>query len=357
VVSGGLITDPLIAERILEEGLVDMVFVGRQLIADPDWPNKVRRGQLEDIRVCCHCMDGCIGRINLNQTLWCSVNPMTGFEYRWVDEQALPKASGKKEVLIVGAGPAGLEAARICAIRGHEVSVIDRGDIIGGTAVIASVPSFKKGHKKLIEWYKTQLEKLNVRVQLNTGATPALIRQKAPDVVILATGSKPVLPDIPGIEQAVVADEVFLGKKEIGTNVVIIGGGFVGLDAALWLIKWGKKVTVVEALSEAGADITTSLVRLSFFKKPGGLLDKYDIGVITGSPVIAVRADGVETVDRLGCRTFIGADTVVSAVGRCSVLDSELRDIVEEVHVIGDAREPRKIIDAIHEGFMVALDI
>ena len=356
IVSGGLLTDPVIAERILEDELVDMVFVGKQLIADPDWPNKVKSGRLEDIRPCCACMDGCIGRIFLMKTVWCCVNPMTGFEYRWANEEALPKPAKSKKVLVVGAGPGGLEAARICAIRGHQVSIIDKADKVGGTLNIASIPSFKKRYRQLIKWYNTQLNKLGVEIQLDTEATVSLIKQKAPDAMVLATGSEPVIPDIPGITKAATADDVLLGKEKVGQGVVIIGGGFVGLDTALYLAKQGKKVTVVEALPEVGTDMEPS-VRMSFFRKPGGLIDKYKITIMTQSPVIEVKDNGVEIVDALGCRKLVEADTIICAVGRKSVLNSKLMEDIEEVYVIGDARAPRKTIDAIHEGFITALDV
>jgi NADPH-dependent 2,4-dienoyl-CoA reductase/sulfur reductase-like enzyme len=282
---------------------------------------------------------------------------MTGFEYRWTNEEALPKPAKKKKVLVVGAGPGGLEAARISAIRGHEVVVLEKADKVGGTANIASVPGFKKRNGQLIDWYRTQLEKLGVEILLNTGATVNLVKERGPDVLVMATGSEPVMPDIPGITKAATADDVLLGMKEVGQNVIIIGGGFVGLDTALWLAKLGKKITVVEALAEAGMDMEKNTIRISFFRKKEGLIDKYKIAVMTRSPVVEVRDNGVEVVDELGCREFIAGDTVISAVGRCSVLDSRLMEDIEDVYVIGDAKEPRKIIDAIHEGFTTALDI
>ena len=356
VASGGLLTDPLLAERLLEEGVLDMVWVGRQLIADPDWPNKVRRGQLEDIRPCTICNDGCIGRVFLNQTVWCTVNPLSGFEWRWANEEALPKPAKSKKVLVVGAGPGGLEAARICAIRGHQVSVIEAIDKIGGTVNIASVPSFKKRWCKLIEWYGGQLRKLGVEIRLNTRATVSLINKEAPDAVVIATGSEVAIPDMPGILKAVTVEDVLLGKREVGQKVVIIGGGLEGLDTALYLAKQGKRVTVVEALPEVGAGMETTTY-MTFFRKSGGLIDKYKITILTQSPVIEVKDNGVEIVDPLGCRKLIEGETVICAVGRKSVRDSELMEDIEEVYVIGDAREPRKIIDAIHEGFIAGLDI
>jgi len=356
VVSGGLISDPIIAERLLEEGALDMVWVGRQLIADPDWPNKVRTGQLEDIRPCCACNDGCLGMVSTNKAIWCTVNSMTGFEYRWTNENALPKPAKSKKVLIVGAGPGGLEAARICAVRGHQVSIVDSADKVGGTVNIASIPSFKKRWGKLIGWYGTQLSKLGVEIQLNTKATASLIKKKAPDVLVLAIGSEPVIPDIPGIEKAAGVDDVLLGRKKTEQKVVIIGGGLEGLDIALHLAKQSKKVTIAEALPEVGANLEVS-TQMSFFRKNEGLVDKYKITIMTESPVIKVKDNGVEIVDKLGCRKLIEGDTVICAAGRKSVLNNELGAGIAEVHVIGDARAPRKITDAIHEGFTAALDI
>jgi 2,4-dienoyl-CoA reductase-like NADH-dependent reductase (Old Yellow Enzyme family)/thioredoxin reductase len=356
VASGGLLTDPVIAERLLQEGALDMVFIGRQLIADPDWPNKVRTGRLEDIRPCTACNDGCIGRLFLSQTVWCTVNALSGFEYRWLNDDALPRPAKRKKVLIVGAGPGGLEAARICALRGQKVSVVDGADKIGGVVNIASLPSFKKRWGKLIEWYDTQLKKLGVKIRLKTKATVGLVKKEAPDALVLATGSRPIIPDIPGIARAITVDDVLLSKKKIGRNVVIIGGGSGGLDTALYLAKQGKKVTIVEAMSEVGVEMETT-TQMSFFRKPGGLIDKYKITMMTKSPVVEVKDNGVVVVDAFGCRRVVEGDTVICAVGRESVLDSELMQGMEEAYVIGDAREPRKIIDAIHEGFTAALDM
>jgi 2,4-dienoyl-CoA reductase-like NADH-dependent reductase (Old Yellow Enzyme family)/thioredoxin reductase len=355
VASGGLLIDPFLAEKLLEEGALDMVFIGRQLMADPDWPNKVRSGRLEDIRPCVACNDGCVGRIISNQPVWCSVNSLCGFESRWANEESLPKPSQKKKVLVIGAGPGGLEAARIAALRGHAVSVIEKADKIGGTLNLASIPSFKQRYRQLIEWYRTQLDKLKVTITLKKVATADLIKQQAPDAIILATGSEPVCPEIPGIERATMADDILLGKQQAGQKVVVIGGGFVGLDLALYLAKQGKKVTIVEALPEAGTDLEIT-VRLSFFRS-GGLLDKYGITVITEAPVVEVKDGGVEVTDKAGERRFLEADSVVCAVGRQTTPHADLVNGIDEVYVIGDARAPRKSHDAIHEGFTAGLEV
>jgi 2,4-dienoyl-CoA reductase-like NADH-dependent reductase (Old Yellow Enzyme family)/thioredoxin reductase len=356
IVSGGLIADPLTAENALEEGMVDMVFVGRQLLADPEWPNKARNGRIEDIRPCTACNDGCVGRVFLNQTVWCTVNPLSGNEYRWPTDDALPKAVNPKKVLIIGAGPAGLEAARISAIRGHEVTVLEQNREVGGTTNIYTTLSFKKRWRKLIQWYHHQLQKLDVEIKLHTKATPALIKKLAPDTLIMATGSSPLIPRIPGIDKALIVDHVLTGNTPVGKTVVIIGGGNVGLDTAIYLSKKDKKVTVVEALPEVGSDLEPT-AKLTFFRKSSGLLDRYQITILTNSPVIEVLDRGVEIVDSVGGRRLISCESVICAVGRKPILLKELEDGIRDVHVIGDAKAPRKIIDAIHEGFMTALVI
>jgi len=356
IISGGLITDPFMAEKLLEEGALDMVFVGRQLIADPDWPNKVKNGKLDDIRPCVACNDGCVHRTFISKPVWCTVNPINGMEYRWPNEEALPKPVNRKKVVIIGAGLGGLEAARICAIRGHFPIIIEQASEIGGTINLTKSMSFKKRWQQLIRWYETQLSKLDVEIRLNTRATLEILKKEAPDAIVVATGSEPIIPTIKGIEKAVIVDDVLLGKKTTGQNVLIIGGGHIGLDVALYLAKKGKKVTIIEVLTEVGTDMETT-TQLSFFRKPGGLLHKYGITIMTNSPVIEVKDNGVEIVEQLGKMEFVPGDTVICAAGRKAVASNEFVDNFEEVYVIGDARKPRKIIDAIHEGFTAARDI
>jgi 2,4-dienoyl-CoA reductase-like NADH-dependent reductase (Old Yellow Enzyme family)/thioredoxin reductase len=358
VCSGGLILDPKTAEKVLEENMVDMVFLGRQLIADPDWPIKVMNGKLDDIRPCIACNDGCLGEIFNYRTGRCSVNPLVGYEYKYEIEEKLPAALKKKKILVIGSGPAGLEFARIAAIRGHEVSIVEEDGKIGGTLNIASTPPFKKRLKKLIDWYGIQLKKLGVKITFNTKGTVKLIEKYNPDVVIIATGSEPLIPNIPGIENAVPAEDVLVGKKTIGNDVIIIGGGLVGCETALHLSKQGKNVTLIEALPEVARDM--EITSKMFFTDPRiGLFRKYKIKVVMNRPVIEVKKDGVTLTDALGRREFIKGDIVIYAVGRTSRLNKELVEELKksgkEVYIIGDAKEPRKAFDAIHEAFFTAI--
>lgn len=360
VISGGLIVDPKIAVDAIEKGYVDAVFIGRQLIADPEWPRKVMEGRIEDIRPCQACNDGCVGgRLFLDKPSWCAVNPLCGFEYKWPSEEYLPKAPVKYKVLIIGGGPAGLEAARISAIRGHDVVLVEKEKKLGGTAKVAAVPRFKKRVAKLIKWYETQLSKLGVKVITGKEVDEKFIEEIKPDVVVIATGSKPLIPSIPGVGNAVIADDVLLGKAKVGNKVIIVGGGLVGVETALYLAQQDKEVTIVELQPELAPDLEP--VSKIALVRPGGLLEKYKIKALTCTPVIEIEKDKVVIFKPPAKKEAITADTVILAVGREPVLDNKIveaaRKIAKRVYVIGDAKEPRKIIDAIHEGFFTALYI
>jgi len=365
IISGGLVTSPEVAERAIAEGYVDAVFLGRQLIADPEWPKKVAEGRVADIRPCIMCNEGCIGnRVFMGKPTWCTVNPLSGWEYRWRSEEEIPRASVKKRVLIIGGGPAGLEAARVAALRGHEVTLVDENEQLGGILRYTSKLDFKQRLAKLVAWYERQLERLGVKVVKGRRADEGLLEELKPDVVVVATGSKPLTPKIPGVENAVMADDVLLGKVQPGAKVVIVGGGLVGVELALHLAKQGKDVTVVEALPEIARDLEPiSKIALTRPRGPWpeGLLWKYNVKVLTSSPVVEVRKDGVVVVREMLRLETIPADTVILAVGRVANVDPALleaaRRVAKEVYVIGDAKSPRKVIDAIHEGFFTALSI
>jgi len=365
VISGGLIVSPEVAEKAIAEGYVDAVFVGRQLIADPEWPRKVAEGMLDDVRPCLACNEGCIGnRVFFGKPTWCAVNPLSGWEYRWLSEESIPKTSTKKKVLIVGGGPAGLETARVAALRGHDVTLVDENNQLGGILRYASKPDFKYRLAKLIAWYENQLGKLGVKVVKGRRVDVKFLEELKPDAIVVATGSKPLIPKIPGVENAVTADDVLLEKVRVGERVVVVGGGLVGVELALYLAKQGKEVTVVEALPEIARDLEPiSKIALTRVRGPWpeGLLWKYNITILTSTPVVEVKKDGVVVLREMLKLETIPADTVILAVGRVSNIDSETLEaakrIAREVYVIGDAKNPRKVIDAIHEGFFTALNI
>lgn len=363
VISGGLVITPTVALDAVKNGFVDAVFIGRQLIADPEWPRKVKEGRLDEIRPCIACNE-CVGsRLFAGKPVWCAVNALVGFESRWPGDESIPKTPRRRRILVIGGGPAGLEAARVAALRGHEVVLVDENEELGGTTRISSKPKFLTGDKsriaKLIEWYARQVEKLGVKVLLRTKATPKLVEELKPDVVIVATGSTPLIPKIPGVENAVVADDVILGKSKVGGRVIVIGGGLVGIETALHIAAQGGKVTIVEALPQIARDLEP-VSQLALLKRDG-LLAKHGVQVVANATVIEIGKNGVEIVRPPLERCFLEADHVVLAAGRLPNVNRELVDAAQrvagEVYLVGDARGARKIIDAVHEAFFVALSV
>ena len=355
VISGGMISNPEDALKFITKGYMDMVFIGRQLLADPDWPKKVKENRIDEIRPCIACNE-CVERIFFSRPVVCSVNPLKGLESRYASEEYIPRALNRKRILVVGAGPAGLEFARIARLRGHDVIVIDKEKEIGGTLRIASIPDFKKRLEKLIKWYRVELKRLNIELKLGVELTLDLVKEIKPDIVIIATGSRPVIPRIPGVENAVIADDVLIGKVSVGGKVIVIGGGLVGCEIALYLAKQGKDITLIEALPDIAIG-EPFINRLAIMK----LLKRYNVKVLTRNPVVEIRKGEIDMVNELGIRTTLRADTIVIAVGRRPNISEELikniKDMNIDVHIIGDAKEARKIINAIHEGFFTAITI
>ncbi len=352
VLTVGRLGIPELAEKIIEEGKADIVALGRALLADPDWPIKVQEGRIEDIRPCLGCHDGCMGRISELKSLSCAVNPANGRERLY----ELRPASKSKRVLVAGGGVAGMEAARVAAIRGHEVTLYEKGESLGGHLIEASVPDFKKDLERLISWYKTQLKKLGVEVKLETEVTPELVERENPDEVFIATGSNPIIPDIPGIERPNVATciDLLLGKKEAGGSVLVVGGGLVGCEIALWLAKQGKKVTVVEMLPEvmtAGLPVPHEN-RIMLLD----LLAVNNVEIIANAVMQEVTVDGVIITGKTFKRRAIKADTVALAVGLKAddKLYNSLRREVTHLHALGDCREPGNIMGAIWDSYEVA---
>lgn len=344
IIAVGRINDPYLAEKILEEKKADMIAMGRALIADPELPNKLQRGSPEDVRRCIACLDGCIARVLANRTLMCTVNPAVG---RW---DVLRRRNGpveRKKIAVIGAGPAGLEAARAAAVKGHEVTIIDRGGDVGGTVNIASIPEFKSELRELSSWYRKQLSKLRVEMLLNTEATPELVRALKPDAVVIATGSSPLVPDVPGADYAIRGDEALLKDHTSGKNVVVVGGGIEGCEIALYLSTSARRVILLEALDDIA--VSAFCVNRAVIKE---MLRERAVEVLIGMKVIEIRSNGAVATDKQGIQHFIEGESVVLACGRRSsnILLNELKNDFE-VHIIGDALQPRKIIDAIHEGF------
>ncbi len=354
VITVGRINNPLLAENILQEGKADLVAMGRALIADPELPNKAREGRFDDIQMCIAC-NHCFDTIFQKVKITCQVNATFGNEA----EYAITPAKKPKKVLVAGGGPAGLEAARVAALRGHKVSLYEEGDRLGGQLLLAAIPPHKGEIDNLTRFLAGQVVKLGVEVNVGQKITPNLVSEIKPDAVIVATGATPIVPNIPGVGQSNVsmARDVLAGRKELGKRVVIIGGGRVGCETAEFLSSQGngKKVTIVRVTGAGpmAGDVgqTTRGLLLNRLQDSG-------VRIETNAKAEKITSSGV-VISTDGKQDFIEADSVVLAT--VSKPDNELAEQLEgkvaELYVIGDCAKPRRIQDAIHEGFRVGREL
>ncbi len=341
------------AEEALQMGKADLVALGRTLIADPELPNKLASGRIEDIKPCIRGNEGCLSRFDTAETQRCEVNPVCGRE----GEFKITPAASKRSVMIVGGGIAGLEAARVTALRGHEVTIVEKVERLGGHLIEASVPEFKEKTKQLLDWAINQVHKGGVKIQLKTEATPSLIKQAKPEVLIVAVGSDFIIPPVPGCDKscAIVADNVLLGKQAVGDKVVVVGAGLIGCETALYIAdELKKQVTIVEMLDEMLVGVS-GMVQAALTER----LQKAGVEIHIGWHLDEIADKGVICIDKKCQRREIEADTVVLATGlgaRTEVVE-QFKGLAPEVYVIGDCVEARKIYHCFEDAWRVALQI
>lgn len=380
VIACNRINNPMLAEKILRQGSADIIGFARGLIADPYLPEKIAQGKFDDITQCIGCNQGCFDHVFLGQPVECMVNPRAGHE------KEIPlniRTDSPKKVIVIGGGPAGLSAAKTAAESGHSVTLYEKSNTLGGQLNIAGAPDERKEFLNLKNTLEKQTE--NAGVEIHTTAdmdAESILREKA-DAVIIATGGKPIKPAIPGIDSGnvVQAWDVLSGKADVGNEIIIIGGGAVGIETALFLARIGtispetlqfllindaedvdtlkslskrgiKHITIIEMLPSAGKDIgkTTRWVAMDS-------INRYGVKILTSTKALEIRPDGILT-EKDGIKELIKCDTVVLAVGTASenILENKLKDKVRTI-VVGDAQKPRKAYDAIHEGFHAARSI
>lgn len=355
VVACNRINTPEMAEAVLAEDRADLVGMARAFVADPEYLRKAKEGRTRDIMTCIACNQGCFDHVFMLKPITCTLNPRVGRER----ETELVPAGRRKKVLIAGGGPAGMEASWVAARRGHEVVLAESSGELGGQGNIAAVPPGREEWSEMVRSLARHVEKEGAEVRLNTTVTPALVRELEPDAVVLATGAGQVVPRIEGMDgpNVVYAWDVLSGEADTQDTIVVVGGGAVGLETAMFLAEMGKDVTVVEMLEKCGADIGLS-TRWTI------LQDARTLGVKTeqGRCVDSIDSKGVNTSGAGGVRRF-DAETVVIAVGSCpnNALEKELSGdgISEDIKIfkVGDCVEARKALDAIKEGFEAGLSL
>lgn len=352
VIMAGRVDNPDTALDCLEKDVCDMISLGRPTLADPDIVNKIRTGKLAQIRPCISCQEGCMGRIQTYSLINCAVNPQAGKERL----NKLNPVVRRKKVLVVGGGVAGCEAARVLAERGHEPVLYESTDRLGGNLIPGGAPSFKEDDLALAKWYADELNRLGVKVHLNTKAGEKEILDKSYDAVIMATGSRPKRFSLGDDDKVYSAEEVLLGKKDAGNTVVVVGGGLVGCELALDLAMKGKKVTIVEALGKLLA------VNGPLCSANREMLEKLipfnGIDVCCNAKVTGFKNGVLSATVESGTKEF-KADSVVLCVGYSSEnsLYNQFKDCLDEVYLLGDARQVSNIMYAIWDAFEVANNI
>ena len=347
---GGL-NDPRQMEKIIADGKADIVYMARALLADPFLPRKVMANKDEDIVKCLRCFT-CMAERAATSTRRCTVNPIIGRELEGCE---VPKAPESKKVVVVGGGPGGLKAAHTAALRGHQVILMEKESELGGILKSEQALPFKREMYELSLTFAKQCREAGVEIRLNTEATMELVESESPDAVIIAAGSRPLVLTIPGIdrENVTIVNNYYLEKEKVGDEVVVLGGGLAGCEAAIHLAQEGKKVTIVEMRDELAPDANVRH-RPLLLKQIEGLAE-----VRAGLKGMEVTAQGVVCEDREGQRHLVKGSSVICALGQRARTDvaEALRDTAPYVAVIGDCAKVSTITNAVYQGYHAALDI
>jgi 2,4-dienoyl-CoA reductase-like NADH-dependent reductase (Old Yellow Enzyme family)/thioredoxin reductase len=351
IANGSLNTAELIEEVVASEK-ADFVALGRPLYADPSLPNKMLEGKPEDIAPCIRCNEGCVERSRKTfQSVQCTVNPSLGME----DMRKIVRAAKGRKVVIVGGGPAGMEAAIVSALRGHKVTLFEKRKL-GGALVEASIPDFKTDIRNLISYFSTQIEKLGIEVR-HQEATPRGIAEGGFDAAIIAIGSNFARLDVRGIDNPIVSDAlaVLRGEVKLGNTIIVVGAGYVGLELALYLAEQKRQVTSIECRDEYYSDFERGTLNAMLER-----FGKCNFTVHTGRLLDSVLDKGAVITDRFGKKEEIPGDNVILATGfepQTGFLEKISSISQMPLFAVGDCVKPRKIFEAIHEGYMAGVSV
>lgn len=350
VITVGRYTEPQFAELMVKQGRCDLVAFGRQSLADPAMPKKAAEERLEDMIPCIACLQGCVANMYAGQPICCLANPFLGHE-----SEPVQKAEKPKKVMVIGGGVAGLCAAFIAQERGHDVTLYEESDRLGGNMRLAAYPPGKGDITNLIRSYITRCEKAGVTIRKGCPVTLDMIRSEAPDSVIIATGSKTLILPIEGIDDPAIihGSDLLDGKRSAGKKVLVVGGGMVGCETAAFLGEQNHEVTVIEFRDTVGADVIHEH-RVYLMED----FQKYGIKEITGAKVCRFFPDGVEYETADGSRHETrGYDSVILSMGfrNHDPFGDAVKEIVEDTHVIGDAVKARRALDATREAYEAAV--
>lgn len=352
VITVGRYTEPYYAELLLREGRADLVAFGRQSLADPHMPEKAMNDNLEDLVPCIACLQGCVANMYKGEPICCLVNPFLGHE-----AQGYPKAEKSKKVMVIGGGVAGMCAAFVAAERGHDVSLYERTDKLGGNMRLAAYPPGKGDITNMIRSYIVRCEKAGVKIHMNTTVDLEMVKAEKPDAVIVSTGSRTLILPIEGIENPAIihGSDLLDGKRAAGKKVLVVGGGMVGCETAAFLGEQQHDVTVIEYRDTVGADVIHEhrVFLMEDFKN-------YGIKEITGAKVCKFFDDGVEYESPDGSRHEVrGFDSVVLSMGfkNYNPFAERLEELGQEVYVVGDATRARRALDATKEAYAAAMQI
>ena len=347
----GRILKPEMVRDILDTNKADIVALGRQLVADPNWPIKVLEGKEDEIRYCIMCNRGCADKLLAHGSIECSINPINGLE----KEILITEAENKKNILVVGAGVAGLEAACVAAERGHKVTVLEKEDKLFGQLNIAMAPPNKSEMERLMEYYSKQIKRLNIEVRTGVEATVELIKEFNCNEVIIATGATSIVPKFDGIEnmRVVSAWDVLSGTQELEGRIAIIGAGFVGIETAEYVAEKNKEAFVVELSDKVlGGEKATNMEIM--FKN----LEDHNVEIFKSHKLVSIEKDHIK-VEHADAIKEMSCDMVVVAIGAKpeNTLSNKLNEAGIAHHLIGDCKTVRLIGDAVRDGFNLAVTL